>query len=37
MARSMEYVDNFDFVSPRAIMEEYLENIYQLRHEEQGS
>lgn len=29
----MDYVTNFDFVSPRAVMEEYMENIYQLRAE----
>lgn len=27
----MDFVSNFDFVSPRAIMEEYMENIYMLR------
>lgn len=27
----LEPVSKFDFVSPRAVMEEYLENIYQLR------
>ena len=27
----MDTVSNFDFVSPRAIMEEYIENVYQLR------
>jgi len=28
---SLQSVSNFDYVSPRAIMEEYLENVYQLR------
>ena len=27
----VQAVSKFDFVSPRAVMEEYLENIYQLR------
>jgi len=31
LGNRMDYVSNFDFVSPRAVMEEYMENIYQLR------
>ena len=30
----MEHVENFDFVSPRALTEEYMENIYQLRQDD---
>lgn len=30
----LDRVENFDFVSPRAVMEEYMENIYQLRHDD---
>ena len=33
MGEKCEYVDHFDFVSPRAVMEEYMENIYQLRND----
>ena len=34
LGNRMDYVENFDFVSSRAIMEEYMENIYQLRADE---
>lgn len=30
----LDRVENFDFVSPRAVMEEYMENIYQLRQDD---
>ena len=33
----LQNVTNFDYVSPRAIMEEYLENVYQLRMGEEES
>lgn len=33
----LEQVPNFDFVSPRAVMEEYMENVYQLRNTSDGA
>jgi len=36
LGNRMDFVENFDFVSPRAIVEEYMENIYQLRADEGG-
>jgi hypothetical protein len=32
--KRMEHVENFDFVSPRALTEEYMENMYMLRQDD---